>query len=170
MQCPQLWGVNGKEQQKQAKPHLPHKRNTPASSANKSMPTQQPYGNSMGPKAPSTPERAVSLTKAAVHPLAGLQPPTLDATGQFVSGKDIERLRLQSKRTRHAMQEKQVQQSMWTTHAGTNVLPNPTPLPQKWHGKMCPSGIATSHPAGELLQEWAQMGCLTKMGRPWSNG
>jgi hypothetical protein len=132
------------------------------------MPTQQPYESLTGPNAPPTLERAVSLTKAAVYPLARLQPPTLDATGQFVSGKDIERLRLQNKQTRHTMQEQQVQQSMWRTHTGTNFLPNPTPLPQKWCNKMCSSGIATSHPAGELLQELAQMGRPTKMGCPWS--
>jgi hypothetical protein len=33
---------------------------------------------------------------------------------------------------------------------------------------MRPSGIATSHPAGVLLQEWAQMGCPTKTGQTWS--
>jgi len=33
---------------------------------------------------------------------------------------------------------------------------------------MCPAGIAMSHPAGELLSEWSQLGCPTKTGRPWS--
>ncbi len=33
---------------------------------------------------------------------------------------------------------------------------------------MCPSGIATSHPAGKLLSEWAQMGCPTRTGRNWT--
>jgi hypothetical protein len=33
---------------------------------------------------------------------------------------------------------------------------------------MCPAGIATSHPAGELLAEWATMGCPTKTGCPWT--
>jgi hypothetical protein len=37
----------------------------------------------------------------------GLKPPTLQATGSLVSGKDIEKLRLQNKRTRHALQEQQ---------------------------------------------------------------
>jgi hypothetical protein len=37
----------------------------------------------------------------------GLLPPTLEATGQLVSGKDIKRLRLQNKRRQHALQEQQ---------------------------------------------------------------
>ena len=81
-----------------------------------------------------------------------------------VSGKDIKKLRLQNKRTRHTLQEQQQHKSMWTTHTGTTMLPATTPLPDKWRGDMCPSGIATSHPAGGLLSEWAQMGCPTRTG------
>jgi hypothetical protein len=33
---------------------------------------------------------------------------------------------------------------------------------------MCPAGIATVHPAGDLLAEWSQLGCPTGMGKPWS--
>jgi hypothetical protein len=33
---------------------------------------------------------------------------------------------------------------------------------------MCPTGIATSHPAGAFLAEWATMGCPTRTGRPWT--
>ncbi len=33
---------------------------------------------------------------------------------------------------------------------------------------MCPARVATAHPAGELLAEWAQLGCPTKTGCPWS--
>jgi hypothetical protein len=38
-QCPQLWGGNSKEQKKQAKPHLPHKQDTLASTADQLTPT-----------------------------------------------------------------------------------------------------------------------------------
>ena len=48
------------------------------------------------------------------------------------------------------------------------MLPTSTPLPDKWREDMCPSGIATSHPAGELLSEWAEMGCPTHTGRNWT--
>jgi hypothetical protein len=33
---------------------------------------------------------------------------------------------------------------------------------------MCPAGIATLHPVGELLAKWSQLGCPTKTGWPWS--
>jgi hypothetical protein len=33
---------------------------------------------------------------------------------------------------------------------------------------MCPQGLATSHPAGELLAEWSQLGFPTRTGRTWS--
>jgi hypothetical protein len=33
---------------------------------------------------------------------------------------------------------------------------------------MCPTGIATAHPAGALLAEWATMGCPTRTGCPWT--
>jgi hypothetical protein len=33
---------------------------------------------------------------------------------------------------------------------------------------MCPAGIATVHPAGDMLAEWSQLGCPTKTGMSWS--
>jgi hypothetical protein len=33
---------------------------------------------------------------------------------------------------------------------------------------MCPVGQALQHPAASLLGNWAQLGCPTKMGRPWT--
>ena len=57
---------------------------------------------------------------------------------------------------------------MRTTHPSTKVLLPSIPFPPKWRGEMCPSGIAMSHPAEELLKEWSQMGCPTQMGHPWS--
>ena len=33
---------------------------------------------------------------------------------------------------------------------------------------MAPSGLATLHPAGSLLQEWSEVGCPTMTGQPWT--
>jgi hypothetical protein len=102
--------------------------------------------------------------------LDGLSPPILNATGSLVAGRDIEKLRLQNKRRRHVLQERQTSLSAWTIHQEDTSLPPPTPLPEQWRGEMCPSGIATSHPAGGLLTEWATFGCPTQTGRPWTKG
>ena len=98
----------------------------------------------------------------------GLRPHTLLATGGLVTGADTEKLRLQNKRRRHALQDAQVPASVWTTHEGTAVLPAPTARPDSYRNEMCPAGIATSHPAGSMLAEWSQMGCPTRTGKPWS--
>jgi hypothetical protein len=100
--------------------------------------------------------------------LGGLSPPILDATSNLVAGRDIKKLRLQNKRHRHALQERQKSSSTWTIHPGDTSLPPSTPLPEQWRGEMCPSGIATSHPAGGLLTEWAIFGCPTRTGCPWT--
>ena len=117
---------------------------------------------------PDTSGLRVSQRVNVHRSLEGLLPPVIDATGAAVAGKDIERLRLQNKRRRHALQEHQAHQSAWTTHTGETTLPASTPLPESWRGDMCPSGIATLHPAGELLREWSRIGCPTRTGRPWS--
>jgi hypothetical protein len=85
-----------------------------------------------------------------------------------VSRKDNDSLCLQNKQQWHALQEQQEKITLWITHMGTKVPLPPTPIPPKWRGEMCPSGIAMSHPAEELLKEWSQMGCPTQMGHPWS--
>jgi hypothetical protein len=122
-----------------------------------SVHAHQPNGSTMG-------QTDTSVT----NHLEGLLPPIIEATGEPVAGRDIEKLRLQNKRQRHALQEQQEQTSVWTIHQGDEQLPTPTPLPETWRGDMCPSGIATSHPAGELLQDWSQLGCPMRTGRPWS--
>jgi hypothetical protein len=63
--------------------------------------------------------------------LDGLSPPTLNATGNLVAGRDIKKLRLQNKRRRHALQERQTSSSAWTIHQGDTSLPPPTPLPEQ---------------------------------------
>ena len=98
----------------------------------------------------------------------GLRPHTLLSTGGLVTGADTDKLRLQNKRRRHALQDAQVPASVWTTHEGKAILPIPTARPQTYRNEMCPAGIATAHPAGSMLSEWSQMGCPTRTGKPWS--
>jgi hypothetical protein len=97
----------------------------------------------------------------------GLKPPTFDSTRDLVTGAETEQLRLQNCKQRHALQDDQDPTSMWTTHRGSASLPPKTTLLPKYLNKTCPQGLATSHPAGELLVEWSQLGCPTRTGRPW---
>ena len=80
----------------------------------------------------------------------------------------MDKLRLQNKRRRHALQEQQVPTTLWSTHTGQASLPPRQEQPLDYHNEMCPAGIAMLHPAGELLSEWSQLGCPTNTGKPWS--
>jgi hypothetical protein len=33
---------------------------------------------------------------------------------------------------------------------------------------MCVAGLAVEHPAAAILMDWAQFGCPTKTGKPWT--
>ncbi len=98
----------------------------------------------------------------------GIQPPILLSTGHLPTGAETDRLRLQNKRRRHALQDAQVPTSFWTKHKGTEVLPLQDSRPHTYRNKMCPTGIATAHPAGPVLAEWSNMGCPTRTGNPWT--
>ena len=100
--------------------------------------------------------------------LDGLRPPILKQTGGFATGAETDKLRLQNRRRRHALQEQQMHMTMWSTHTGHASLPPKQEQPLEYRNEMCPAGIATSHPAGELLSQWSQLGCPTQTGRLWS--
>ena len=68
----------------------------------------------------------------------------------------------------HALQDEQPPTSMWTQYTGTAALPTAQKRATDYRNEMCPAGIATSHPAGDLLAKWAQLGCPTKKGHKWS--
>ena len=108
------------------------------------------------------------VTPSATQALQGLQPPILEQTGRLLTGAKTDKLRLQNRRRRHALQEQQVPTTLWSTHTGHASLPPNQVRPLEYCNEMCPAGIAMSHPAGELLSEWAHMGCPTKTGKPWS--
>ena len=38
----------------------------------------------------------------------------------------------------------------------------------EYRGLMCPTGLATAHPAFRTLQQYATKGCPAKMGRNWT--
>ncbi len=50
---------------------------------------------------------------------------------------------------------------------GSAILPPAQAGPSTYCNKMCPTGIALAHPAGDLLTKWSQLGCPTRTGKPW---
>ena len=59
----------------------------------------------------------------ATQALEGLQPPILKQTGGLLTGAETDKLRLQNRRRRHALQQQQVPTTMWSTHTGHASLP-----------------------------------------------
>ncbi len=100
--------------------------------------------------------------------LKGLQPPILEPSGHCVTGANTNSLQIQNKRHRHKLQEIQPPTSWWTKHTGDAVLPPHRPRDTSYRNKMCPAGLATSHPAGKPLAEWSKLGCPTRTGKPWT--
>ena len=99
----------------------------------------------------------------------GLHPPLLATSNKPVLGSDKERLRKQNKERRTNAQLKQAANTTgWSELKGTFFLPDDLPTPGKHRTRMCPSGLARLHPAGDMLDEWAQFGCPTMTGNPWT--
>ena len=98
----------------------------------------------------------------------GLRPPQLPEKHAPVTGRDKSKLRKENKSRRRNLLLRQVNQSQWTTFTGTTCLPTDLPPVVEHLNHMCPSRLARIHPAGDLLMEWAQHGCPTMTGRPWT--
>ena len=84
-------------------------------------------------------------------------------------GSDKELLRKNNRQRRVANQEQAQRDTYWSTHQGRYSLPEVRiPVPKQHRNRMCPSGLARLHPAGDLLLEYAMKGCPARTGRPWT--
>ena len=99
-----------------------------------------------------------AVVPQATKSLKGLQPPTLYQTGGLITGAETDKLRLQNRRRHHALQDQQMPTTLWSNHMGQASLQPRQECPLEYRNEMCPAGIATLHPAGELLSEWSQLG------------
>jgi hypothetical protein len=100
----------------------------------------------------------------------GLNPPRLATNGAAVSGKDRDQLRKETKRQRRNFKATRDYAVQWTAYegAGMPIAPTDHALQPPHHNSMCPTGQALQQPAASLLNNWAQLGCPTKMGCPWT--
>jgi hypothetical protein len=56
----------------------------------------------------------------------------------------------------------------WTLHEGNFfILEDKKPLEKYWN-KMQSKGLVLHHPAANLLEEYATVGCPTPTGKPWT--
>jgi hypothetical protein len=98
--------------------------------------------------------------------LEGLCPPRLELTEDSVWGEMKRVLCKENRQCRHMLKTIQATTSRWITHSGI-TSPTMPPKPHeglRYRNSMCPRGRALSHPAADLLMEWAMFGCPSQMG------
>jgi hypothetical protein len=98
----------------------------------------------------------------------GLCPPQKSGTTSPFTGSDKSLLRKQNRTIRIGAQKMQVPYTQWTKHTGEYFLPASASPPNADRPNMLPSRLALSHPASNLLSEWALYGCPTKTGKEWT--
>ena len=85
-----------------------------------------------------------------------------------MTGSNKERHRRENKRKRISMQERQPRVSYLKTYEGLHTVPTSKAARPRHRGSMCPAGLATLHPAGDLLLDCVMKRCPANMGRPWT--
>ena len=101
--------------------------------------------------------------------MIGLEPPRLNEGDRTVVGEDIKRLRIENKQRKRGRKAAQQLYSQWKVHKGEGKLRNRGEDEYKpYRDAMCPTGQALGHPAAQLLQEYAEIGCPVRTGRPWT--
>lgn len=98
----------------------------------------------------------------------GLRPPKLASTHANVLGKDKGQLRKENKARRLRAMEGQTPTTHWVSFKGDFYIPENMDDTRQPGKQMAPKGLATLHPAGDLLNEWSQFGCPTMTGQPWT--
>ena len=107
------------------------------------------------------------MEKIEANEFDGLKAPKL-LLAEPVTGASKEKHRLENKRRRQTKQLRQPEVKYWVSHVGQFSVPTISSGPLNYRGKMCPTGLATCHPAGKLLLEYATGVGPTNTGRPWT--
>ncbi len=92
------------------------------------------------------PESADATTMCLGLPKLSSQP--------YVTGATTPRLWVENKWRRRMQQLDQPAPAWWTKHMGHGILPPCPPEPTGYHNRMCPSGLATTHPTYALLHDY----------------
>ena len=99
----------------------------------------------------------------------GLEPPKLDNCDRPVIGDDVKQLRKENKRKRRERKAIQQPYSQWKVQKGEGQLRKRWDDDIKaYQNAMCPKGQALGHPAAQLLQEYAEVGCPVRTGKQWT--
>jgi hypothetical protein len=118
-----------------------------------------------------TPRRVLNsvVTLTGTHDETdGICPPHHAETKDLYTGSDKEKLRRENKARRLGTQMVQETTTLWSETRGDFYIPDDLPTCITHRNRMCPSGLARTHPAGDLLESWAQFGCPTMTGEPWT--
>ena len=101
--------------------------------------------------------------------MEGLDPPKLNGCERVLVGDDKKRLRIEKKQRKRSYKTVQEQYSQWTVHKGMGMPRNTTnDKSRPYRNAMCPSRQALGHPAATLLQEYSELGCPVRTGKPWT--
>ncbi len=118
-----------------------------------------------------------AVVPQATKSLEGLQPPILYQTGKLLTGADTDKLRLQNRWWRHALQDQQVPTTLWSTHTGQASLLPKQERPLKYRNEMCPAGSRTrqenycqSGHNWDAQQKQAHHGQKRRCGKQWLEG
>ncbi len=96
--------------------------------------------------------------------MEGLHPPRMEESGDIVCRETKTLLQKENKCRKRKLKEQQEATTQWNTYEGkgdTSTLPPTTPT-ATYRNSMCPAGQALTHPAAEVLKEWATFGCPTR--------
>ena len=137
-------------------------------------PTQNYLGGKTGESDPGTPpEPPVTIhNKMATSTLPKDGRESIDEALKASQALKSRRrqVRCANKRKRVALQEQQGDEiSYWTRHQATSTIkPMGREYPTDMQGQMCPAGNALSHPAANLLRNYATQGCPSNTGANWT--
>jgi hypothetical protein len=142
--------------------------------SNNIRPTYESQGHAGDAATPSVPSleghTGQAPTEERRQSVSGLDQPRLRATGEVITGINKKKLRTENRRQRRALQQAQTKPTLWTHYTGDAVLLQGADDKSRpaHRNLMCPAGLALHHPAAETLLNWAEFGCPTQTGKPWS--